>query len=234
MPQTNSTPGNPLIKAIFFDAAGTLIHVAEPVGQTYCRIAGKHGIEATAEAMEAGFRQSWKQHPPLLHAEGARSDDDDKSWWSSLFSNALHASATKPPTPEQVSSAFEEAYAHYAKAEAWHLYPDVKPALETLYEKWPLWVLSNFDRRLHAILHGLDLMRFFSGVIVSSEVGASKPHRRIFERAVSATGLPAGQCLHVGDEEEADGAGAQAAGLQWFLLRRPGITLKNLLIKLQE
>ncbi len=35
-----------MLKAVFFDAAGTLFEAREPVGHTYARIARKHGLNA--------------------------------------------------------------------------------------------------------------------------------------------------------------------------------------------
>ena len=39
----------PVLRAVLFDAAGTLIHVRAPVGVTYARLARAHGVTASAE-----------------------------------------------------------------------------------------------------------------------------------------------------------------------------------------
>ena len=42
-----------MIRCVFFDAAGTLLEVAEPVGKTYARFARRHGLAVEAAALEA-------------------------------------------------------------------------------------------------------------------------------------------------------------------------------------
>jgi len=69
----------------------------------------------------------------------------------------------------------------------------------------------------------------FSGMIISSEVGASKPHRRIFETALNMAGARPEQCLHIGDDASADVAGAVAMGIRVLHVRRPETTLRDLL-----
>ena len=62
---------------IFFDAAGTLIYLARPVGWHYALIARKHGLEVDEARMEAAFREVWRERPraPSLSrsARGRRS-----------------------------------------------------------------------------------------------------------------------------------------------------------------
>ena len=43
----NSAADRTMLKAVFFDAAGTLFEAREPVGHTYARIARKHGLTPT-------------------------------------------------------------------------------------------------------------------------------------------------------------------------------------------
>jgi putative hydrolase of the HAD superfamily len=61
-------------------------------------------------------------------------------------------------------------------------------------------------------------------IIISDEVGARKPGRRIFDLACDALGLSAQECLFVGDSYDADVTGAAAAGLVpvWLTRQRPG------------
>jgi len=222
------------IKAIFLDAAGTLMQVAEPVGQTYMRICAARGIVGTAEAFEKGFRLAWKQHAPPFHPPRERSADDDKGWWFALFCGAVKYSACDTSDDQALGAAFDEAYRYFGTGSAWVLYPEVASCLEELAARRPLWVLSNFDRRLHGVLEDLGIRQHFQGVILSSEVGASKPHVRMFEAALNLARSQPSECLHIGDEEEADGEGARAAGLQVLILKRPEVTLTAALTKLGE
>ncbi len=212
-------------EVIFLDAAGTLITVAEPVGLTYARIAGEAGLSVDAAAMDHAFRCTWKELPPPLHPEGSPPTDDDRSWWRELVKLSFEKVLDGPVEPRVFDVLFPRLYGHYATAGAWRLYDDVVPALGELQGRMRLFVLSNFDRRLHGILQGLGIAQFFEGVIVSSEVGAGKPHARMFEAGLRAAQVAAGSCVHVGDEERADILGAQAVGIPALKVQRPGFTL---------
>lgn len=237
----------PALRVIFFDAAGTLFHLREPVGDTYARIAAKHGVTADPRALEKAFRTAWKALPSPLHPEGMPPADDDRSWWREVvWLTFVQATASRDASGavddgvDVFEPMFAEMYEHFANAEAWQLHEDTLPALEKLREHASghgqpdgaplrLFVLSNFDCRLHPILEGLGIASFFEQVLLSSEVGASKPHARMFDAALAAAGnVPASQCLHIGDDEHCDFAGAQTAGMQAALVTRPEVTLLTL------
>ncbi len=60
-------------------------------------------------------------------------------------------------------------------------------------------------------------------VVVSGEVGASKPSRRIFEAAYEMSGLaPGARTVMIGDNLKADVAGALAAGFDAFWVNAEG------------
>ena len=212
------------MKAIFFDAAGTLISVREPVGVTYAQIANAHGISVSSESVAHAFRSAWKSLPPPQH-HGAPTADDDRGWWRELvwrcFATALGAEVLS----EKLDPLFDELYAHYARHDAWTVFPDVVPALSVLRENHRLFVLSNFDKRLRRILAGHGLASCFESMIISSEFGASKPDALIFAAAAKAAGLPPRDCTHIGDDENLDLKGGRDAGFEAFLVRRPGTGL---------
>ena len=59
-------------------------------------------------------------------------------------------------------------------------------------------------------------------VLVSEDVGAYKPDRRVFQRAVERFGLEPHEVLHVGDSDVDDVSGAKAAGLPVAWVNRAG------------
>ena len=103
------------------------------------------------------------------------------------------------------------------------MFPDVVPALSALREIGaPLGIVSNFDSRVLRILDGLDLARWFASVTLASQVGATKPDRAIFARALADSRgrrLPGDPRRRLAGE---DGAGAVAAGLRAVLIDRAG------------
>lgn len=222
------------LRLVSLDAVGTLIHVRHPVAQTYSQIAARHGIEASETALGDAFRAAWKSLPVPLHPPGAPPADDDRSWWLTLVSQVFAAALGKPLPGEVLTPLFDELYAHYEMPAAWAVYEDVLPALQDLARDHVLCVLSNFDRRLRTILTGHGLSPFFRAIIVSSEVGASKPHPRMFAAALDVVGGDPAQCLHIGDEFAADIKGAEAAGWNALQIRRPESGLNEVVGKVRS
>lgn len=137
------------------------------------------------------------------------------------------------PEPGQAVPAFEKCFealfGHYARPDAWRIYPEVLSVLEALRGKVRLGVLSNFDARLYPVLAGHGLSRFFEITVISSESAACKPDPAIFTRAAALAGLPPEACLLAGDDPVNDWQGAAAAGWRVFRLRRPENSLTGLL-----
>lgn len=213
---------------ISFDAAGTLIGVSRPVAATYADFAQQYGVIVNETRLKAAFRNTWQKFLPPLHAEGSPPVDDDRSWWQELVRQVFLEATGSFLDSSVFPPLFDALYKHYAKPEAWRVYDDVFPALTRLRENYELCVLSNFDRRLFSILEGHNLLRPFGSIIISSEVGASKPHPRMFAAALLSMGGDPNQSLHVGDDLRNDVEGGRAAGWQTFLVHRPHANLFTL------
>ncbi len=215
----------PPMKVVFFDAVGTLIRLQQSVGETYSRIAQRHGLTIPPETLESAFRLEWPRMATPVH-EGP-SPDDDRGWWKTLVARVFNSAGA---TVEVNDHLFGELYDHFAKPEAWQLFPDVLPTLERLATQYRLFVLSNFDQRLRRILAGHGLDRWFEDMIISSESGTSKPDERIFRIALQRAGADADECLHVGDDLQADGEGSRRAGIQFYHVQRPERGLDRILL----
>ncbi len=222
------------LQALFFDAAGTLIRPAQPVGLTYSQFAARLGVQTEPEALMTAFREVWTMTPPPFHPVERPPEDDDRGWWRGLVGDVF-ARVLGGSLPENtLENLFGDLYCHYARPQAWTVFNDVLPALSELVRDHRLFVLSNFDRRLRNILAGHDLMRFFVHVIISSEVGAAKPHARMFQAALEDADCPPGFCLHVGDDMICDVEGAQSSGIQAFHVDRPENGLAALVQKVRS
>ena len=213
-------------KAIFFDAAGTLIRLTKNVGEHYALVAQRQGLALDAGELNRAFAQVW-QTMPLRPATGAPRPDDDKGWWRELIERLL-ARLSTPVRELDRDTFFEAAYGHFAEAGVWELYPDVRPALEALAPRFTLAAVSNFDGRLRMIFEHLGISRYFRHVFLSSELGADKPDPAIYRRALEVSGFAPGEVVHIGDDPERDWAAARAAGLEVFELARPGNSLGDL------
>jgi putative hydrolase of the HAD superfamily len=219
-----------VIKAIFFDAAGTLIHLPKSVGHHYALVGKRVGLALEAAALDQAFTTCWKQMPTRPAIEGPR-EDDDEGWWRELVYRVIEQVA--PSTGELDRDAFfEVAYSHFAEAGVWDLYPEVIEVLETLRPRFDLAVISNFDGRLRMIFEHLGVSRFFAHVFLSSELGADKPDPEIYRRALKLSGVAPNETLHVGDDPVRDWE-ARTAGLNIFKLERPKNSLRDLFATLE-
>jgi hypothetical protein len=63
---------------VSFDAAGTLIHLAEPVGVTYARVAAEHGVSADPAAICRALRLGHLRAIPQKRPTQQRCDARNK------------------------------------------------------------------------------------------------------------------------------------------------------------
>lgn len=216
-----------LLKAIFFDAVGTLFYLTKTVGDHYALVGREVGLTLDAQQLDRAFFTAWEQMPPRAAIDGPR-EDDDKGWWRELVDLVLDQVARSLSELDR-DNFFEIAYEHFAEAGAWELYSEVMDVLRKLRPRFELGVISNFDGRLRFILEHLGISKFFSYVFISSELGADKPDPEIFRRALKVIDSKPNQVLHVGDDSDRDWKTARAAGLAIFRLDRPKNSLRDLL-----
>jgi len=219
-----------MIKAIFFDAAGTLFHLPLGVGYHYALVGEDIGLKLDAPQLDRAFVKAWNSMPKRVPIHGPR-ENDDKDWWHDLVVLVLDQVAPSLSELDR-DNFFDIAYEHFAEAGVWELYPEVLDVLDKLHPRFQLAVISNFDGRLRMILEQLGISKFFRHVFVSSELGADKPDPEIFRRALGVVDLPSDQVVHVGDDPERDWKAASAAGLSIFQLDRAKNSLRDLLASL--
>jgi putative hydrolase of the HAD superfamily len=207
------------IKAVFFDAAGTLFEPVRRVGESYAALASQHGMNVTPAELSQRFRICFDEAPRLAFpgASGGQLAALERNWWKTVVARVFEPCGQF----ERFETFFNDLFAYYAAPEAWRLYPEVIDTLESLKARGlRMSVISNFDSRLLPILGGLDTARFFDQVFVSSRLGYAKPDPRIFHAALQHHGLSANEALHVGDSASNDQRGAAEAGLRGILIDR--------------
>jgi putative hydrolase of the HAD superfamily len=216
-----------MIKAIFFDAVGTLFHLNGTVGHHYALVGNEVGLTLDANQLDNAFYSAWEKMPRRAAIDVPR-ENDDKGWWRELVGLVLDQVA--PSLSElDCDNFFEIAYEHFAECDVWKLYPEVPAVLEQLQRRFQLGVVSNFDGRLRFILQHLGISKFFAHIFISSEIGADKPDPEIFRRARKISDLKQNEVLHVGDDPKRDWEAASDAGLSIFRLDRPKNSLRDLL-----
>ena len=103
---------------------------------------------------------------------------------------------------------------------------DVPRVVRDLHRRFRLGIVSNypFGPVVTGSLARLGIADCFETVIVSGEVGWSKPHPEIFTMALKAMDADPARTVFVGDNPVADMQGAKAAGMStaWYSVGRPG------------
>jgi putative hydrolase of the HAD superfamily len=218
----------PVIRALFLDAAGTLIEPCESVAGAYARHASAQGLHLEPDKIKAAFADlfsgtgdpEWAAHP-----EG---DAAEREWWRQLVAATLVRAAGSELDPDLLEACFRGLFAHYADPAAWHVFPEVPQVLaDARAAGLQLAVVSNFDRRLHGILAGHGL--HFDVVITSADARARKPDPSIFRAALTLLDLQPEEVLHAGDSPTADLQGAALAGIAARLVKRPDQDLRPIL-----
>jgi putative hydrolase of the HAD superfamily len=216
MQRDQSAASRSTVRAVLFDAAGTLIRPRAPVGETYARIGRAYGVEADATRIDHAFRARLRRMPAMVFPSVPpdRVATLERDWWRTLVRDVF-ATAAPGAAFTDFAACFEQLFAHYAEASAWTAMPGAHALLTELRQRGlRTGMVSNFDHRLGALLDGLGLGALLDVVIRPADAGAAKPDARIFAAALARLGIAPHEALYVGDDPDEDIAGAQAAGLR--------------------
>ncbi|MBN1786588.1 MAG: HAD family hydrolase [Candidatus Methanofastidiosa archaeon] len=113
---------------------------------------------------------------------------------------------------EEALGLFERYIETYKKY--WRPYPDVKPVLECLKDRFSLGVISNGDSRdQREKLYSTGIATYFKAIVISEDIGMAKPNPLIFSHALEILGIGAHEAVYVGDDIKADIEGARNAGM---------------------
>jgi putative hydrolase of the HAD superfamily len=206
------------IRAIIFDAGGTLICPAKPIGETYAQFAYPYGVKLPAEATTEAFFAAFKGSAP--RKSGVPVNGDDRAWWKQVVRRSLPEGSF---AEEKIFNEFFDAvYLHFAKPAAWEVYPEVMEVLEALRDyDVDLAVLSNWDNRLHPVLDGHGIGEFLPRRFISTELGWEKPDAAIYRHVAEQLRIAPGSILSVGDDAKNDVEAPRKAGWQALQIERP-------------
>jgi putative hydrolase of the HAD superfamily len=207
------------VRAVLFDAVGTLLTPQPSVAEAYLAAGRRFGSRLEIGEVRARFREAFRRQERLDAADsnGATSQDRERRRWQAIVAEVFD-------DVEQPEQLFEALWRHFARAEHWRLFDDVPRACQRLEEAGLLvGIASNFDARLESIVADMPrLTPCRERVFVSSRLGCRKPCVEFFRAIERSMGLRAEQLLLVGDDLDNDYCGARAADWQAVLLVRDG------------
>lgn len=216
------TTGHARPQVIFLDAVGTLFGVQGSVGAQYSQITAQFGVTADPGSLDRAFYASFKAAPPCSFPGCDLADipAHEFRWWKTIAIDTFQRAELFDQFAD-FDAFFEALFAHFATAAPWFLYPDVRPTLDRWHQMGlTLAVLSNFDSRLYPVLQALELQDYFASITISTEAGAAKPDRQIFDVALQKHQCPAAAAWHIGDSYHEDFQASRAAGLRGIWLKR--------------
>jgi putative hydrolase of the HAD superfamily len=207
----------PSVRAVFFDAVGTLIHPAPPAPEVYHAIAGRFRSRLSLDEICRRFRTAFQKEEALDQAAGLQtSEPREVERWRGIVTEVLD-------DVNDPAACFAELFEHFSRPEAWRCDPDAAETLQRLEKRGlQLGVASNFDQRLRRVAAGFEALRPLRHLVISSEVGWRKPAREFFAALCRSVELPPEAVLLVGDDVGNDYEGARAAGLQAVLFDPQG------------
>ena len=202
-----------MIRAVFFDAVGTLIEPFPSAVDVYLEIGRRHGSRLAHGEISRRFRAAFSAVDEIdWQAEWRTDEPREERRWRSIVAAVLD-------DVSDTEGCFRDLWQHFSRPEAWRCMDGAAELLAELERRgYSLGMASNFDARLRSVAGGLAALRPVRHFIISSEVGWRKPARAFFDCVLATAGMPAEEILFVGDDPINDEQGARAAGMNVVLL----------------
>ncbi|MFM7243512.1 MAG: HAD-IA family hydrolase [Planctomycetaceae bacterium] len=202
------------VRAVAFDAVGTLVEPWPPVGEAYAAAGVRHGVALDAASAGARFREAWRRQEMADAAAVpafATSRQRERARWRAIVGDVFGETAV-------TAAIFSDLWNHFGRPEAWRSLPAGADLVRAAADAGCVVALaSNFDERLLAIAPHVEPLSRIEHVFASSELGWRKPAAEFFRRVEQLLGVGPDELLLVGDDPDLDVAAARAAG--WRSIR---------------
>jgi HAD superfamily hydrolase (TIGR01549 family) len=208
-------------RLVCLDAGFTVLSPVRSLSEALRGVLADHGhLVGDAElqqAWDAADRWFAEDYDGQVNDTWADDDQIDATWrrYHGVMLAELGLAHLHDPLIDMILAA------QYAP-DSWELYPDVLPVVSELRRAGlRLGIVSDWGSNLLPIIHGLGLAAELDFVLASGAVGFSKRDPALYRLAAKRAGVEPGEALMVGDTISADVEGAEAAGMDGVLLRRP-------------
>ena len=211
-----------MVKAVFFDFYQTLGVWGESLRQRVQKLTDRYGCEIDWERYNTARGN--------LYADASGSDPMRHDLLETMqqiidsYRDFLAALGVRDYLDQMTWELLQSEHSLFATNAA-TLYDDVVPTLVYLRDAgFKLAIVSNWDTPLDPLTERLGIAHYFDIIVASHDtrVMSAKPDPHIFNYALAAVGVSAGETVHVGDTYEADIVGAEGVGIRPILLDRDG------------
>ena len=200
------------IRAVYFDAVGTLLFPRQAVGATYADFAARHGIAVDESCFSVAFREAFMRQELLDSRNNWRTDETrERTRWRAIVAELIPGAGS--------TQCFDELWNWYGRPQAWRVNPEsAEVFIELTRRGLVVGMASNFDSRLNVLVGAIpDLAQLRERCVVSSLIGWRKPAREFYMAVAQNAGCSPAQVLYVGDDLRNDIHGATSAGLKAIL-----------------
>ena len=201
------------LKAVLFDLDDTLFD------HTHASSVALHALHERHAASDVAFDAFAAKHAELLEVYHARFlggeytlDEARAQRMMALF--ASFGELLDDEVALQIGGEYREL--HQANRQ---LVPGARELLDALSADYALGIVTNnSSAEQHAKLAHLDIAQHFKAVVISEEIGVTKPDAAIYFAALDRLGCEPHEAVMIGDNVHADVLGAQDAGIAavWF------------------
>ncbi len=211
-------PGS--IRAVLFDAVGTLIRPQPSVGAAYLAAARRLGraTDWSEDEVARRFRVAFGRQESVDRAAGwATSERRERERWQAIVGEVFDGEVVGEAAAGD--GLFAALWDHFADAGNWSVMEAAAAWIDEARRMGLIvGVASNFDERLHGILTAMPELGVDESVFVSSEIGWRKPSLAFFRAIEKRLGLAAGELMLIGDDVHNDVEAAREAGWHGDLL----------------
>lgn len=200
------------VSHVFFDVGGTLLASTPTAAEIFRNALEKRGHVVSLDAVRRTLRSPELIATLIQPLPRAKEIE---------YFRTMNARLVEHLGFDADEVALDDIHASFEHEVIWKPYPEAVRALKALRAQGcALGVISNATHRLPQILRDTGLADHLDTVTYSFEIGAEKPHPRIFKAALARAGSEPESALMVGDSFEADYLGARRLGCHAVLLCR--------------
>lgn len=223
------------LRAVIFDLGGTLMYERDSARQVNARAdealtvyLRNQGMELNLSTFPVEFRRRLDKY------FSQRETDLLETTYAFVLRDVLADKGYEDLPDSLVRKALDRLFA--VTQTNWILEDEAIPTLKKLEgDGYRLGLISNAgdDRDVHQLTDRFGISSYFDYIITSAGCGYRKPHPRIFEMALSNWYFLPSEAVMIGDNPEADIAGAKSAGMYaiWLKFRAESIEEDHLEVK---
>jgi len=196
------------IRAVVFDAVGTLIYPRPTAAEIYAEVGRRFGSRRKQEEIAERFGLAFQKEEAVDRVAGFRtSEERERLRWRRIVTEVLDDVSDS-------EACFQTLFQHFSRPQAWRCDQDAASTVQALARSgYLLGIATNYDHRLRSVVAGLTELSPIQNLVISSEVGWRKPAPQFFAAVSEVHQLPSQRILHVGDDALNDYEAARAAGM---------------------